>query len=421
MLGLYGRILHVDLTESTSWEEELDEDLLQTCLGGKGLGTHLLRREVDPTVNPLGPDNCFILTTGPATTELVPGGARFGAYALSPLTGGYAESYAGGSFGPALKRTGYDAVILRGEAPRAVAVVILPGGARFLEARDLWGRDALSAEEELLARGGLPDARALAIGPAGENLVRFACINTEKWRQLGRTGLGAVLGAKRVKGILADGDRVPRYADPSGLRQWRAELTAAGRENPSVQSYRKYGTPATVALTNEARCFPTRYWRRGQLENWPNIAAKRFLQVCDVRSDTCPGCFMACGKLATVREGPQRGLTIGGPEYETIYAFGGLCEIDDIPSIMRLNYVCDALGLDTISAGNAVGFAMEAHHLGNLPHEIHYGDVDGAEQLLRLTAHREGIGELFAEGTARAASELRLDDLAIHVKGMEPA
>ncbi len=421
MFGFYGRVLNIDVTEQKWWVNQLPDNVLARCLGGKGLGTYLLRQEVDPQGDPLGPDNCFVLATGPATSPEIPGGARFGAFALSPQTLGYAESYAGGNFGPVLKSSGYDAVIVKGKAQAPVVLSISPEEVRFLPAGDLWGKDAFTTEQTMLASSPAQKPQALAIGPAGENLVRIACINTSKWRQLGRTGLGAVLGSKRVKGIVVSGDRAPVVADPGGLREWRRRLVDASRGNPGVKFYRTYGTPGVVSMTNSAKCFPTRYWQEGQREDWPNIGPERFLEVCDVRSKACPGCFMACGKLATVKDGPYRGLTIEGPEYETIYAFGGLCLIDDIPSIMYLNHLCDKLGLDTISAGNLVGFSIEAARRGKLQHDIDYGDVEAAANLLRLIAARDGVGDLLAEGIAVAARELGLEELAIHVKGLEPA
>lgn len=421
MLGFSGRGLRIDLNRQRTEVFIIDDSDLAR-LGGKGLGTKLLAAETDPGVDPLGPDSAVIFATGPLTGTPMMGVSRYGVYGKSPATGAYAEAYSGGSVAPAMKGTGFDAIVIKGQARSPVYLSVSPEGAEVRPAETLWGKDTYETEERIL-QACPQGAQAVVIGPAGENLVKFACLQNNRWRSAGRTGFGAVLGSKKVKGVAFWGDRRPPLADSKGLESFTRALVERGREDKGVQAYQRFGTPNLVSLLNTVGTFPTRYWRRGRLEGWESLSAQYMIEKFGAKPKACHRCFMACGKMVTVPDGPHAGLSLEGPEYETIYAFGGLCEIRDLGEVVYLNDLCDRLGLDTITAGNVVAFAMEAGVVGAYPRatRISYGDAAAAARLIEDIAYRRGEGRLLAEGVRRLASEWGLEDLAIHVKGLEPA
>ncbi|HOV79946.1 MAG TPA: aldehyde ferredoxin oxidoreductase family protein [Bacillota bacterium] len=421
MKGFYGRLLRIDLSAG-QWEaEEIPADVLAEYLGGKGLGTYLMLKNIPPGADPLGPDNCLIFTTGPITGTPMLGSNRFGAFSRSPLTGFYGESYSGGKVGAVMKKTGYDAIIIQGRAQKPTLLEISDKGVAFRDGSRLWGLDCYAAEDGALAEVGVKGAQAAVIGPAGENLVRYACIENNYWRSLGRTGMGAVMGSKKVKAVVFHGEAVCEPADPVGLRQYVSQLTGKGKDNPGVLNYRKYGTPQMVSLMNSVGCFPAQYWSKGTLPGWETLSGEHLLENFDVQPRACRPCIMTCGKLTRVTKGRHEGLAVEGPEYETIYSFGGLCCINDLAEIIYLNDICDRLGLDTISAGNIAAFAIVAAEKGSLDVQVKYGDADSVAMLLHQIAGRKGAGDLLAEGIRTAAKKLGLSDLAVHVKGMEPA
>ena len=421
MLGFHGRGLRVFLDDQRAEVFTLSEADL-SLLGGKGLGTRLLLQETEPHTDPLGPGNAVVFTTGPLAGTGMMGVSRYGVYAKSPLTGGYTESYSGGHVAPAMKASGFDAIVIKGQSHEPVYLAVSESGAEFRPARDLWGKDTYAAEEAILAacpRG----TQAVVIGPAGENLVRFACLQNNRWRSAGRCGLGAVLGSKKVKGLAFWGDRTAPVADAAGLDAFTKALVERGKDDAGVKAYQTYGTPNLVRLLNNRGTFPTRYWRKGTLEGWENLSAQKMVESFSPKSRACHRCFIACGKLITVASGPHAGLTIEGPEYETIYSFGGLCEIRDFAEVAYLNDLCDRLGMDTMSLGNLLAFVMEARLVSDNPSipSLDYGDAEGAARLAEDIAFRRGDGVALAEGTRRVAAAWGLEDLAIHVKGLEPA
>jgi len=420
MKGFFNRLLRVDLTRRRFQYESLTDETLTRTLGGKGLGIHLLTEENSPGVDPLSPENRFILAVGPATGTALWSHSRFAAFSKSPATGGFAESYCGGTLALQLKGCGVDAVILEGRSDGLSFLLVDEQGVIFRDADALSGVDTGRTEQALL-RLSAAGARAMTIGPAGEHLVRFACIKSDRWRSLGRCGLGAVLGAKNVKGISFAGRARAEIADDALLRECAKRIARAGRESPTTALYQKYGTPLQVAVTNAQQCFPTRYWQSGRFAGWEALSGDALLERFDVKPHPCPNCFLACTKFSRVRHGRHQGLEIEGPEYETIYALGGLNEVDSLEEVAYLNDVCDKLGLDTMSAGNIAAFAVEARRRGKLRFAIDYNQPDRMAELFRLIAGAKDEGALFALGIKRAAEELGLAGLAVHVKGLEPA
>jgi aldehyde:ferredoxin oxidoreductase len=312
-------------------------------------------------------------------------------------------------------------MIIEGRSKDPVFLEISDEEVVFHPALDLWGRETFEAEEGILKRIGEKDAGALVIGPAGENLVRFAMIESERGRSLGRAGIGAVMGSKRLKGIAFHGKRRRELADPAGLKRLAQEFRERAQVHPIVPMYKKYGTPMLVSIMNTIGAFPTQYWSKGTLDGWEGISAESLHERCEVKSVACPSCFMACGKLSEVKQGRHKGLRIMGPEYETIYAFGGLCMVKSIEEIIYLNDQCDRLGMDTITAGNLVAFAIEASKKKKVKETLDYGDVDGIARVLRKIAYQEGIGRILSRGVRHAAEVWGMEEQAIHVKGLEPA
>ncbi|MFH2114513.1 MAG: aldehyde ferredoxin oxidoreductase family protein [Spirochaetota bacterium] len=426
MYGFYGRFLFIDVGTRTQQILDTPEAVCATYLGGKGLGIWLLHAYNPPGVDPLSPDNVLIFATGPLTGSPLLGSCRYGVYTKSPQTGFYSESYAGGKAPEAMDEAGFDAIVIKGQSGSPLALSISPDGAQFHDATELWGVDTHEAERQAIKRyaAGKPGYRkpgALVIGPAGEKLVRFAVIENDLWRSAGRTGPGAVMGSKRIKAIVFQGDRTRTLADAAGLKAFARTTAKANSETQGFRNYRAMGTTQMVKLSNENHFFPSRYWTQGRAPHWHNIDAEALHSRNDVKPNACAKCAMACGRLTTIRTGRHAGLRIEGPEYETIYAFGGLCMVDSIEEIAWLNDICDRLGMDTMSAGNLCGFTMEAVKAGKIDFDIDYNQVDAIAELLGLIARKEGIGEVLAGGIRHAAKQWGLEDLAVHVKGLEPA
>lgn len=426
MKGFFNRILNINVSDHSYHVDEIQDAVLERYLGGKGLSTHLLLKHNPPGIDPLGPENHFILAVGPESGTRIWGSCRYGIYTKSPQTGFYSESYAGGTVGDYIARTGYDVIMIQGSSDSPVWLEILEDDVRFHSAQDLWGSETYETEDRVRQsvaeeNPNHPKAGVVVIGPAGENGVTFSVVENDYWRSAGRTGAGAVMGSKRIKAIAFWGSRKKEIADEKIVIEFTREIANRGKDDPGVKAYKTMGTPMLVAIVNQAGGFPTRYWQKGSYENWEKISADALHECCTVEPHACLKCFMGCGRLSTVKEGRHSGLQIEGPEYETIYAFGGLCEVDRIEEIIYLNDICDRLGMDTISAGNLAGFAIEASRQGRIDLKIDYGDVDAMANLLEDIAYRRSTGDILARGIKTAAKEWGMEDQAIHVKGLEPA
>ena len=420
MDGFYNKILRINVSKKSFEQEPVSDEIYQTLLGGKGLATHLLVNNTKAGVDPLSEGNVLIFATGPVTDTAVWGSSRYGVFTKAPLTGLYAESYSGGKVAESLSRTGYDAIMIEGASKNPVYLEISDGDVKFHNASHIWGKDTYETEDIIKQEVGIKDAGVVVIGPAGENLVRFACIENDYWRSAGRTGVGAVMGSKKIKGIAFYGNKKRKVANPDLLKKLSAEIKDIGKDNPGVKNYRNLGTLQMVPIMNKVGAFPTKYWHAGTYDKWQNLTQDALQKKAKVRSHACPRCFLGCGRLTEVLEGRHKGLK-QELDYETVGAFGGICLIDDIVEVVYLNDICDRLGMDTITAGNLAGFTIEASHLKDIGEKIEYGDVDAIAALLNKMATKEGIGAILAEGIKHASKEWGLEDLAIHVKGMEPA
>lgn len=420
MFGLFNRILRIDLTQKKFSYEAISDELLRKSLGGKGLGVHLLLENNPPAVAPLAPANRFIITVGPATGTKLWGQSRFGVYSKSPATSGYGESYCGGELAPKIKGCGVDAIIIHGKCDELSFLVIDEQGVTFEDASELKGKDTFETEDHILGKVS-GNAGAMTIGPAGENLVAFACIKADKYRSLGRGGMGAVLGSKNIKGLAFLGQKQCPIADGDFLKQIIKHIAQKGKESPSTKLYQTYGTAMQVAVTNTQKCFPTRYWSSGYFEKWETLSADYMHENFEVKRHGCPNCFLQCTKAARVKHGRHKGLVLDGPEFETIYALGGLNAIEGLEEVAWLNLICDKLGIDTMSAGNISAFSVEAYKRGKIDFQIDYNQPDKIAELLELITGNEGVGKIFVGGIKQAAEQLGLEDIAVHVKGLEPA
>ncbi len=421
MKGFFNQLLRIDLTKKNSTIEPIPNSVLRSYLGGKGLGSYLLLKENPPHIDPFSPENRLIFTLGPLADTPFYGSSRYAVFTKSPQTGIYSESYSGGKITLSFSRAGYDAIIIEGKSAHPVFLEISDKEVLFHTASFLWGKETYDAEEAIRKKVGVKDSGALVIGPAGENLVKFAVIESEHGRSLGRAGIGAVMGSKRLKGIVFHGKKHREVVDPFALKRLAQEFKDRVKDNQVVNIYKKYGTPMLVSIMNTIGAFPTQYWSKGSLEGWEGISAESLMERCEVTSSACPHCFMSCGKISEVRKGRHRGLRIMGPEYETIYAFGGLCMVKSIEEIIYLNDLCDRLGMDTITAGNLAAFAIEASKRKKIRDRLHYGEVDGIAEILTKIAYQKGVGKILSEGVRHAAEVWGMEDEAIHVKGLEPA
>ncbi|MBC2734750.1 MAG: aldehyde ferredoxin oxidoreductase family protein [Desulfobacteraceae bacterium] len=421
MKGYFKKILMINLTDQTYRDESVDDSVYRDYLGGKGLATHLLLKKNKPGVDPLSPDNHLIFALGPMNDTRIWGSSRWGVYTKSPQTGIFSESYSGGRVAEPMSRTGYDAFVLEGASASPVYLEICDDGVRFHDAADIWGADAYKAQDMVTERVARKDAGILVIGPAGEKMVRFAVIANNYWRHAGRSGAGAVMGSKKVKALAFYGSKKKEVADPEAEKAFAKEWAQKSKDLPVVDFFKNLGTPGMVDILNEIGAFPSRYWSEGTVAHREAINAQTLNRDFTVKPNACAKCFMACGRMTTVREGRFKGLQVEGPEYETIFAFGGLCLIKTLDEILYLNDVCDRLGMDTITGGNLAAFAIEASLRGKIQEKLAYGDTDAIAALLTNIANKEGLGAVLAEGIRHAAKTWGLEDIAIHVKGMEPA
>ncbi len=426
MNGFFNMVLRINVSQESYELQMIKDDILETRMGGKGLAAHLLLRHNPAGVDPLSAENHLVFATGPASGSPVWGSCRHGIFTKSPQTGFFSESYSGGKAAERMTATGFDAIVIHGAATRPVWLEICEDTVYFHSADDLWGKDTYQTEDDVKAwiKKNRPEAgacSAVVIGPAGEKQVCFAVVENDYWRSAGRTGVGAVMGSKNIKAIAFWGKRKKTFADPGVLKQFARSTASIAKEDAGVQAYKSKGTPMLVDIMNAVGGFPTRYWQKGKFEYADKINAGALHDRCNVKPNACLKCFMACGRLSTVKSGRHKGLTIEGPEYETIYAFGGVCELASIEEIIYLNDLCDRLGIDTITAGNLAGLTIEAVRQGRIDYPIQYNDADAIGRLIEDIAARRGIGDILARGIRFASKEWKMADQAIHVKGLEPA
>ncbi len=407
--GYVGRIADVDLTTGTVGEYALDDAEREAFLGGKALAGRIVFGEVPRGTDSLGPDNVVVVNTGPLTGTNAPATSRFNVSTKSPLTGGIASANCGGDLGIALKRAGFDGLVLRGRAPVPSVVEVEDGTVRIKPAGGLWGQDT-EATQAAWGKGW----KVMCIGPAGENRVRYAALICGE-RAAARGGVGAVFGSKNLKALAARGTgTIPLHDKPRFkelVKQWVDLLKAhpiTGRQLPNL------GTAALVNKTNATHTLPTRNFRYGHWDKAEQVSGEALAEKHLVKNIGCTSCPIRCGRLVRYEQ-----REIKGPEYETIGVFGPNIENAELEHIIRWNRTMDLLGLDTISAGGVIAFAMEAADRGLLDVPLRFGSPEGIDAMLEDIAYRRGQGDLLAEGTQRMAARLGGADFAMHAKGLE--
>ena len=425
MFGHSGRILRVDLTSGCVEAQSYDEAFGRRFLGGNGFAAAFIHDAVPPEADPLGQANMIVFAVGPLTGTPVWGSSRGHVAGISPLTGLFADSDFGGDFAAAQKRTGFDAICVTGQSDRPVYLLVTEDGGQLKDAADLWGQDTIDVHEALSATAG---AESICIGPAGENHVLFANLVGSGARKgaAGRGGLGAVMGAKRLKAVAARGTRGTPVARPDDLKRLMADCREELRKKAALLA--DVGTPFLVNFVNDRGLLCTHNAARETFESSDAIDGKLIKETYAPRNRACRGCPVACGKSGVVPKGEYADETVKLPEYETLYALGSMLDNHDIVSIMNANRVCDRLGLDTISMGVTLSFVAECLErglvdAGDLGGDVPFGNGQAVVDLTKATARREGVGDLLAQGSARLAERFGPEarKLLYSVKGLEIA
>lgn len=426
MYGYAGRILHVDLTTGKTRTEPLNEEYARKYIGGIGLGMRLWLDYSKAGVDPFSPENPLVLTTGPTSGTVWPTGGNGHAFvAKSPQSYGIAEAKSHGSFGTELKRAGYDGVIFHGRAEKPVYVWIDDDSVQILDAAHLWGKSPAETEDTIKEELGDYYIRVAAIGPAGEKLVRIACIINEKSRAAGRCGLGAVMGSKNLKAIAVRGTKDVMVAKPDEFLEFVKEFHER-MKGPATKKYRTLGTPENVLVHNALHCMPTRNYNNAHFEGAEKVSGEYLNARYVAKIIGCSSCAMRCEHVCVVNEGPYKGA-MARVEYEPLWAMGPYCGIDRLDAIIKGCELCNYYGIDSISAGVIVGFAMDCFESGILTAkdmdgiEARFGNYEAMVKLIEKIGKREGIGDVLAEGVKFAAEKIGkgAEKLAQHIKGVE--
>lgn len=425
-----GKILDIDLSSEKVRTYSIDERYLRLFIGGKGLGAKLLIDNLKPHIDPLSPENILIIATGPLTGTPAPTSGRFVVITKSPLTGIFTDSHVGGHVGPEIKKAGYDAIIIRGRAQRPIYLWVNDDSVEFKEATHLWGLTVSKAVDVIRSETSR-EAHVGVIGPAGERLVRYACIVFDKEEErngiAARGGPGTVMGSKNLKAIAIKGSHKVEVADPEGFKRAVLEAIKSINDNPFIPFRRKYGTAYWVKPMNEHAIIPSLNFQRGSLEGAEKLYADYLRTNYVVKDITCFNCIISCSKLSRIIVDGEE-VIIRGPEYETIALLGTNNGVKDIVDVIRAVYLCNELGLDAISTGNVIGWVMECCEKGLIADkecselDIRFGNAVAQRELIKRIAYREGwLGNLLAEGVARASKTIGKgsEEFAMHVKGLE--
>jgi len=428
MGGYHGKVVLIDLSKGSVGEIRVSGDDFQKYIGGSGLGAKILYEGTGADTDSLGPNNLLILMTGPYTGTKIPTSGRHAVVTKSPLTGIWAESDIGGSWGTALKGAGIDGLVIKGIASHPTYIWINEGSIEIRRADHLWGVDTYQLDGLIKAETD-PKAEVTSIGPAGENLVKFAAIMSDgkDGRAAGRSGVGAVMGAKKLKAIAVMGSLKTPIARPEELQQSIKELLPNLAVNTKAR--KDFGTAGTVMSAEDLGDLPIKNWQQGSWkEGAAKISGQRMAETILTGRYYCGSCTIGCGRVVKITSGPYAGVDGGGPEYETLAMLGSLCMVDDLEAISMANELCNRYGMDTISAGAAIAFAMECFEKGMLSAQdtggvrLDWGSAEAVIELVHQIGQRKALGNLLAEGVRRAADLLveNAKEFALHVKGLEP-
>ena len=428
--GYAGYYLDVDLTKGVIHKKEMEKEWARLYLGGSGVSSKILWERTSAKTDPLSPENVLIVGTGPLTGSMFSPSGRMMFAARGPLTGVWAESHVGGFMGPEIKYAGFDFIILNGRSKKPVYLLVRDGKAELRDASRLWGQETNITTQMIREEHRDPTIETAVIGPAGERGVLYGSIIVDFYRAAGRAGLGAVMGSKNVKGIAASGAIGLEAYDMDKYLEANAEEMQKLSDplwTDSLASLRKYGTTDLVAVINEIGRLPTKNHWTGFYEHADDIGPEIIAEKYRIAQEACHGCAVGCKYIIRVKDGNYPTDPVGGPEYETLMAFGSNCLNNDIESVFYLGKRCDLLGLDTISCGKTIGFAMELYEKGILTKkdtdgiDLSWGNAEAQAALVEKIAKREGIGKILANGVRKAAEQIGGDawKYAVHVKGLE--
>jgi aldehyde:ferredoxin oxidoreductase len=426
MYGGHGKILRVNLSDGKVSKEDIPEDLFDRYLTGAGLATHYLYHDVPRGADPLGPENELILMTGTLTGTVAPSTGRFNWVFKSPLTGIWAQSNSAGFWGVDFKKTGYDGIIFRGISPKPVYLVIDHDKAEIRDAEHLWGK-SVSQTTQLIKQELGDEFEVDCIGIGGENQVRYAGIMNDLHRAAGRCGGGAVMGSKRLKAIAVHGNKRVKLADAKAFKEVAKKQFELLDQHMFKIALETFGTNVVIDLVNARGGFPTRNWQTGVFPELEEINAQALSEKVLVEPFGCFACPLKCARRSEIRTGKYKGNKGEGPEYESVGTLGGQCQVTDMEAITMAHYLCDDYGIDTISTGSTIAFAIECYEKGVLTKsdtdglELNFGDPDIIVELVHKIAKREGFGDLLAEGTRRMSQKLNKgsEKYAMNVKGLE--
>lgn len=428
MFGYAGCVLDVDLAKNKINIREtnrLGNDYLRKYLGGIGFNTRLLWEEVDGDCDPLAPENLLIFSAGVFTGTNLPTSCRTEASARSPLTGLLGTSSSGNYWGSELKFAGYDSLVVRGRATSPVYLLVTDELVEVRSAAHLWGLDARETMKVLRKEVGDGQLQVASIGPAGENRVRFACVENGPYGAWARTGLGAVMGSKNLKAVAVRGRRGIKAADKKNFSNLVTEARAALFKSPFYEPFKKFGTMNATVPYAGFGALPGRNFQTGMLPGWEDTRTRKLVSKYSRRGIACISCPIACGHWTEIKEGPFSGLCAKDLEVTPVFAFGAGCDVGNLPAITYLTEICQSLGIDAVSASSIVAFAAELYQRGiitekDLGFQLAWGDVAAIEKLLIMIAFREGLGDVLAEGTWRAGRIIPgASEYAMHIKGLE--
>lgn len=423
MNGYGGSIVRINLTTGNISRKPTPVELARDFIGGRGFGAYYLIKEIPRGADPLGPENKLIISSGPISGLMIPGAGKCDFTTKSPLTGGYASASMGGHFTAEMKYAGVDSIILDGISPKPVYILIDNEKIELRDAAEYWGKGTIAVEKEIKEKFG-EEFQVALIGPGGENLVHYACINHDFGRQAGRGGVGTVMGAKKVKAIVIHGTRSIPVADVKAFQAAGKALYKACKEASFLREWTRYGTTVVTSWCDEVGALPTRNFSAGSFEDGKDLYGPVMREKIVITDKGCFGCPSPCGKYSRSK---KYGSYVEGPEYETIGLMGSNLGISDIEAVAHANLLADDLGIDSISTGNAIGWAMECYEKGILRKsdtdglDLKFGNVDATFELIGKIARKEGLGALLAEGVKKASKKIGKgsEKFAIHVKGME--
>ncbi|MBP1760761.1 MAG: Aldehyde ferredoxin oxidoreductase [Firmicutes bacterium] len=422
MFAWKGKILRVNLSDGTVKAEPLNQEYAEQYIGARGLGTKYFVEEVDPKVDPLSPENKIIFMAGPLTGTFAGSAGRYNVVTKGPLNGTIAASNSGGTFGPELKYAGWDGIIFEGRAENPVYLSIYNDQVDLKSAAELWGQDVFATTDALKAVMD-EEAKVCCIGPAGENLVKYACIMNEYHRAAGRSGVGAVMGSKNLKAIVVKGTQGIVVEDPKAFMEAAIDARTKLREHPvSGQGLAAYGTNVLVNILNEHGGLPVKNFSEAAVfPNAEKISGEYQAEKYLVRNKGCFGCTIGCGRVTDIPKGPFKSAG-EGPEYEATWTFGANLAIDDFEAICRANFLCNELGLDPITLGGTISCATEMVEKGIIPRstaDLRWGDGATLVDLVSKTAYREGFGDELAEGSYRLAEKYGYPEYSMTAKKQE--